>query len=210
MKTINLLLVCFFLVLFNACDDNSSDMSLDDTSEFSVLNKEISKTASLFDLDIEGEVISFNPGATLKDSLKNTFVKSQQNLWNFDEVSVMEFKDKDGNIVKNTVIPLKDSPWTMCSIIEKNGEIYSQVLDYVFDEEKSTMCYYINESINPIDPITLKSWGSRWMGCMKGVLASEVGVIITVAGVAGGVGCVPCAGVAAFYTGVFALGCMAA
>jgi hypothetical protein len=43
---------------------------------------------------------------------------------------------------------------------------------------------------------------------MKGGMGSHVGVIITVPGVAGGVGCIPCAGVAAFYTGVLSVGRM--
>lgn len=49
---------------------------------------------------------------------------------------------------------------------------------------------------------------TSFLGCMRGFFRSDIGTIVEILDVAGGLGCVVCAGVAGFYTGVAALGCM--
>ncbi|MGZ2372065.1 hypothetical protein ACXR6G_20015 [Ancylomarina sp. YFZ004] len=202
----NLLFLLMALFVLNACDEESKDEVKID-SEYSVLNKEINNISNQLGIKVKGEVLSVSTDVILGSKLKSSFVKSELNSWDVENVTIIEFKDENGIIIKNTMIPLKDSPWTMCSIVERDGQVYSQVLDFVFDEENSTTTYFLNESISPINPKTLKSWGSRWMDCMGNIYSSHVGVMVTTLSVAAGVGCVPCGGVAAFYTGVAALGC---
>lgn len=58
--------------------------------------------------------------------------------------------------------------------------------------------------------VVIRGWFSDYADCVKGVISTDdaPGAIITVMGVAGGVGCVPCGGVAAFILGVGAVGCL--
>lgn len=161
--------------------------------------------------DIANDVVSeFNIDAKIasveliSNNKMQTKSQNTDGIWDIENSASFKFVTSTGKELISTSIPLKSNPNTKKCIVETNGikEVY--ILDFVFDEEKETMVYKINYSLSSPQTKSL----SNWMSCMENALDSHIGVIITVSGVAGGLGCVPCAAVAGFYTGVISLGCL--
>jgi len=203
MKNLLNLLVILFLVSFSSCNEEKELSEIEETNvELSSAANELGTQLGLT-IEVESVNISYGVNKKVKgfvNSLKSTSTAE----WDVDNSTTIEFVTSTGETLTSIAVPLLSNPNTMSCLVESNGKTKAYVLDFIFDEENKTMSYFINDEITPLE---LKGF-SDWFECMNGVMDSEVGVIITVAGVAGGLGCVPCAGVAGFYTGVAALGCL--
>jgi hypothetical protein len=121
---------------------------------------------------------------------------------NFENSTTLVLTNDSQEDVKIHAIPLLSDPSRVVTIVSRLDKTYSFVLamnrigqdEYSYDLICSS-------------PYNDKAW-NNWGSCMHDVLNSHVGDIVTVAGVAGGLGCVPCAGVAGFFVGVSAIGCL--
>ena len=105
-------------------------------------------------------------------------------------------------------------------VLEDGFELESVIIPY--STNTSEFYNYINsdneeiglELISRIDPesetLILRVAGKYggWWGCMKNFFGSDVGTVVNILGVASSVGCVPCAIVAAFTTGIMAIACI--
>lgn len=127
-----------------------------------------------------------------------------QSLWDVERSVTYVFYDSLEIRVISTAVPLISDPNTMTVIVEIEGDTRAWVFDYSFDVPNETMVYYENDVLTPYQ---MKAWND-WIPCMKGFFASEIGTVVQVASVASAVGCAACGAVAAFYTGVAALGCL--
>ncbi len=192
----------FATILFVGCVKEQTKNS---TTEDIELNNEISILGEEIGLNVEAKVLNISYG---NNTEINNFIKILKSTttheWNIDNSTTLKFITSIGDTLTSISVPLLSTPNTMVCIVEINGQTNTYVLDLIFDDNGKTMSYRIN---NDIDFIELKSTNG-WMDCMQGVLGSHVGVIIAVGGVAGGLGCTACSGVAGFFMGVAVLACV--
>jgi hypothetical protein len=202
-------LIAVVIFTINSCS-KKSDFQKDDSNIPEVqqdkLNSAVAELSSNLGINVNAKVADVSYGSNNKVLSFVSKLKSgsQKNEWDVLNSSTIKFVTVNGDTLTSIAVPLKSDPTIMTCYVECNGRTNAYVLNCTFDEVNKTMSYTIN---NDIAPLQLKRL-SNWMGCMKTVMGSHVGVIVTVAGVAGSLGCVPCAGVAGFYTGIAALACL--
>jgi hypothetical protein len=195
---------------FTAChDDNSLTTPPKETGvkKYKIPDSAIAQLNTFFGTHIKAHVVDITKGKNKTISHFFSTLKSTSlsiNKWDINNSATLTFVTDKGDTLVSGAIPLLSNPNIMTCFVKNQGETKAYVLKFSFDEINETLSYQI---ISDINPLNLKKINS-WMSCMKGVMASEVGVVITVSGVAAGLGCVPCAGVAGFYTGFAALGCI--
>jgi hypothetical protein len=201
-KLLSALLLSAILMLLSCSDDNKTNEESLDLSNIEISKNGINKMIS----DLESKT-----NLKFKGTLLNVEKKSISNLENLksnidlNNIILFEILAENGEILK-----IYSSP---SSTIENEVSVFTFIDGYVTDEIKFNFSSDDNGNTIYTSEIlsneTAKAAG--WGSCMQGVFSSpDVGTIIQVGGVAGGLGCVPCAGVAGFFTAVGALGCLAA
>jgi len=208
---ISVILLSTTLFFFN-CKSQQIEETPKDLSSIGRLNSALPDFCKQLDINPNAKVVELKFGINDKVLEQSAMLKSRSTItMDLNNATTIKFVTSGGDTLTAMTIPLADSPNIMTCIAECKGESFSSVADFSFNETNKTMSYTIPQDASSAlcgKQKISSSWGSQWMDCMKGGLGSHIGVIITVAGVAGGVGCVPCAGVAAFYTGVLSVGCM--
>jgi|TARA_B110000285_G_scaffold229443_1_gene294159 hypothetical protein len=194
----NLLVFAFTLLTFYSC---SEEESYNFTSEVNVetiyeqlLSSKITNGVELKSNSFEKIDVSIIENLGLDDECLGEL--------NFENSTTLVLTNDSQEDVKIHAIPLLSDPSRVVTIVSRLDKTYSFVLamnrigqdEYSYDLICSS-------------PYNDKAW-NNWGSCMHDVLNSHVGDIVTVAGVAGGLGCVPCAGVAGFFVGVSAIGCL--
>lgn len=124
-----------------------------------------------------------------------------KNSINAENLILFEILSKDGKFIKVYSSPSLEVENEVIVFTEYNGVITNEVKYNFKDNSDGTM----NFKVTLVNNKLTKSWGD----CMQGFFSdSFVGTATAVLGVASGVGCVPCGGAAAFFTGVAAIGCL--
>lgn len=124
-----------------------------------------------------------------------------------------------------------ESDFSSSNLDTANAVSYRFVLNDGFELESVIIPYTTNSSefynyivsgneelgldlITRIDPntqdisIAVSGKFGGWWGCMKNFFGSDAGTFVNIMGVLGGVGCVSCAVVAAFTTGIMGIACI--
>ena len=192
--------ICILLwvgaTLFSSCNKQSIE-AVDKTNNHNLV-EEADKIAKQLGFDV---------------SIKNVMVENrinfqctENNSLNLDleKAITIIFALENGDSIISTTIPIINSDSIYYNIIERGSFQYAMVVyssyDYASNKVIMQQLVDCNEKTPPIICVP-------WLDCMKNLFASDVGAVIQIGGVAGGLGCVACAAVAGFLTGVGALGC---
>lgn len=173
-------------------------------------------------LDLKKIDISTTKGmqSLIENFESNSDIKFKGNLINVKKTSVINISNLKSSVDTDNVILLEiltnDNQvlkvYSGASLENENEAIvFAEIGGVVSDEIKFTFTENNDGSTN-FNALILSNKTGRamsWGDCMQGFFSDPyIGTITQVAGVAGGLGCVPCAAVAGFYTGVAALGCL--
>jgi hypothetical protein len=191
-KQTELLLGLFFMaLLFGACQKNKpieNPIPVNKELRFARdLARQLGINTELKDVSMQTSA----PTSRLQQS-ETAFLELSQAV-------KISFTLSNGEVLTTTSIPYSNKANTYLEYIEYRGTVQSLVIETSFDPQ------------NKIFRAKLASGNQRfsiggWFDCMKGVLGSDVGVVIGVGSVLPGVG----QAVAGFFMGVSALGCMGA
>ena len=102
----------------------------------------------------------------------------------------------DGFELESVLIPYKSNPTEFYNyIVSGNDELGLELITKIDPE---------------LQMLSLRATGKYggWWGCMKNFFGSDPGTFVNIMGIAGGVGCIPCAIIAAFTTGIMAIACI--
>jgi len=173
-------------------------------------------------LDLKNVDLSTTKGMqSLIDNFEsNTNIKFKGSLINVKKISVVNISNLKSNIDVDNVIQLEiltnDEQilkiYSAASLENENEAVVFAEIDGVVSDEIKFTFYENNDGSTNFNTSILSNTTGKalsWGECMQGFFSDPyIGTITQVAGIAGGLGCVPCAGVAGFFTGVAALGCL--
>lgn len=136
--------------------------------------------------------------ALKQTSYKTYSVESSFQITNLDTANAVSyhFLLNDGFELESVIIPYTTN----------TSEFYNYIVGG--NEELGL------DLITRIDPntqdisIAVSGKYGGWWGCMKNFFGSDVGTFVNIMGVAGGVGCIPCAIIAGFTTGIMGIACI--
>jgi hypothetical protein len=210
MQRLNLLSSVFtlsLLMLFSCTKESDGIVSesngvnqITDMSGLDVSKEGIESLFSTLEKDL-----NFELKATLVDVklVSNPNIKGlTKGIYNENTIMI-EMIANTGELLRIYSTPSLENENEVYSFSELDGEMSSVMkYNYIINEYGNTNVY-----CELLPDENGKGWGS----CMQGFFSDPfIGTTTQVLGVAGGLGCVPCAGAAGFFTGVAALGCLAA
>lgn len=199
----------FFMValigsaILSCSKEQVSTPSLMDFSNMEIskdgINNLYEQYASKTNKPIKGELIDAKIGAHLDFLNLKSAIDS-------NNIVVLNLIADSGQNVKIYSAPSLNVPGQVIVFTVIDGLLMDEVQFTFFNDSDG----YTRFSTSIISSTSGKTSGlSNWGKCMQGFFADPfIGTLVQVAGVAGGLGCVPCAGVAGFYTGIAALGCL--
>jgi len=203
----SIIITSFVLFTFSiSCSEDKETLSTEQDNEVAKYQKlnhagdELAKSLGINAKVNVTDIINGKNDRVVK--ITNSVKSSIKNDWDYDNATTIEFLTEEGKEVISIAIPNVSNPNILLCSIEFEGENCTFGLKRLFDEENNTISYILDESV----PNNSKGF----LSCMRGFFNSDIGTTVEILGVAGAVGCVACGAVAAFYTGVAALGCSVA
>lgn len=136
------------------------------------------------------------------DSKKDLLLNFQLD---FENAVAYIIRNSNGITITSISIPYLNSD-KILNYVYEGSDYLLQNLTATYNNQSEKLFINVN---NTIDTNTAGRWASwsAWTGCMTNYFGSGVGTFVNIMGIAGGVGCVPCAVIAGAVTGVMMIAC---
>jgi hypothetical protein len=220
-KNIKILtLVSLFItsLIFTSCSSESNNLELEENSNTEKLKIFLNQNFDTSNSDFE--VLEVEDKNTNSSNFMNDIISRNSNSDMESFYMKIDSKTEEGIVEFNTVTTDVTSDGnneymtTYTEFSNENGftETYKMVLKKTNDEQFEIFDFsVVNTNGVSTSSIANRGWWSDFSDCIGGVLDTDesLGQTITVLGIAGGAGCVPCGIAGGVIFGFAALGCSA-
>lgn len=194
-RCLQIILLFFLFFGFSSCDKSTSSPYLSETkSSLTVVAHDMARQL--------GVSIDFASVEIKRKDVNIAMEKDSLDL-DYDKTTSVIFKLTNGDSVVSTIVPVKNISNLFYNVVEQGTFRYEMIIESSFDHNTNQV--YVKEVAG--NEKKYPTAHQKWFDCMKGLFASDVGVVIGVAGGAASIGCSVCGAVGAFLIGVGALGC---
>jgi|GEM_PF-3316822 len=193
-----------------SCNNGEDIIEKEKEQDFRSFYKQMNLPSDL-DLKITETSTEIDSNSSLKN-LRAKLKSSETNLIEYGTVSI-KASSAYNELIEVNSITYQHSNNIFYSIIEIKTTVGSGYAKIGFIQENASEIRFVSyeeldENFNPVK--TSKGWGDRYINCVGGMFKDDfLGTTLSILGIASGLGCGPCGGVAAAIVGIGAIGCLA-